>query len=195
MWYGFHPNQEVTKVLCAVLGAEQESRVDDRLFCTPDLTASILDHYGVECEIHSTAHSFFREGPGRERTLTLTQKSAKQKEWWLLVVGADVEYWFNLHPEGSGAVKAFRTDTFGEVEVPLDDEGVARFGPPRRVIPQIRGLLLDSGMAPDVVDDVQRVLDDNSGYMGVPRGARSAIEKALSEFNIAEEDIHGAYRM
>jgi len=159
-WYGFHPNQEVVKVLCAVLGPGQTPGLDDRLFCTPDLTASAMDYFGIQSGPGEEAVSILRDGPGRPYTASLTVSSGRWHEWWLVIVCGNVTYWFNLHPEGSGQAVAYQRDTFEQVQVPLDGPPGAA-GPPREIMPIVRESLRRFGISDAAI---------HPAYRGTPAG-------------------------
>jgi hypothetical protein len=118
--YGFHPNQEVIQVLCSVTGPNTSSKKDERLFTTPDLTASVLDFFGLNSSFAGKSHSLFSNGPGRVHTSTLTRKSELWKEWWMVLVKNGRKQWINLDPAGSGEIITYPLNTYDETPLTQD---------------------------------------------------------------------------
>jgi len=155
MWYGYHPNPETVKVLCAVIGPGQEKGIDNRLFGTQDVTASILDFFAIKTELGTRARSFFDKGPGRDYTPSLTMKSNLRNEWWLVIVAKDSRYWLNIHPQGDGAALAFKTGTYDDI--PAD--GAAFEGQPSGEAGDRAGLLPAGKLPEELGRIVHEVLD------------------------------------
>jgi hypothetical protein len=114
-WYGFHPNEEVVRVPLLLFNAGRTGR-DDRLVSTLDITASVLGFFGLSRDSDS-GQSLFAAGRGRERTQTLTLRSDKNKEWFLVISEADRKVRINLHPEGRGETVTLRLDHYEETPV------------------------------------------------------------------------------
>lgn len=148
-WYGYHPNQEVVKVLCAVFGPKQTPGTDDRYFCTPDLTASIADYFDVPRSTTDPAVSIFQDGRARSKTASLTIKTDKHREWWLVIVRQGIKYWFNLHPRGNGEARAYRVGSFDQVETAAGDAGQALPAP--EMVPIVQQALRTFGISPEEV--------------------------------------------
>ena len=119
-FYGYHPNQEVIQVLCAVSEPEQRPAVDERVFSTPDMTASVLDFFGHFSAFNGEAHSIFQDGPGREHTFTLTQSSEKWKEWWLVIIENGKKHWININPDGQGETISYPLGDYDENPLPAE---------------------------------------------------------------------------
>jgi len=104
LWYTYHPNDEVIRVPLVLINHGRKG-VDDRYFETPDITASIIDFFGLDSMRKQEAISFFSDEKSREFATTLTLKAKKHNEWWLVISGESVEkYIVNLHPDGNGEV-------------------------------------------------------------------------------------------
>lgn len=146
-WYGYHPNEEVVNVLCAVFNGPRNG-VDQRLFSTADLTASILDFLAVEKRLNETATSFFSTAPGREYTSTLTRGS--DTEWWLVITGTDIRYWCNICTEGDGQILAFRSRTYDEQGWP-DEENARLDKISQDLVPIIREAIYSYGLEGEAV--------------------------------------------
>jgi hypothetical protein len=99
-WYGFHPNVEVVRVPFILFNASVTGR-DDRLFATPDLHHTILDYFGIASDQAAVGRSIFGEH-GHDAVATLTMKSDRHKEWFLVVTTPSRRYRVNLHPKGDG---------------------------------------------------------------------------------------------
>lgn len=142
-WYGYHPNEEVVRVLCAEFLTDQRGE-DERLFTTTDMTASVLDFFGVDANLNPDAQSLFAAGPGRAYTATLTRPT--EDEHWLVITEPQVRYWCNLSPSGHGEILAYRNHSYDET--PWDPRGVAELRElPRELLPIIEGAMAKYGLA------------------------------------------------
>lgn len=99
-WYGYHPNVEVLRVPFILFNAGVAGR-DDRLFATPDLHRTILDYFGVAPDLAALGRSVFGKH-GHDAVVSLTMKSDRHKEWFLVVTKPSRRYRVNLHPKGDG---------------------------------------------------------------------------------------------
>jgi len=107
LWYGYHPNEEVVKVPFVIFNTERMG-IDTRLFETPDLTASILDFFGVPGIGDSDSISVFDENQGRNYAVSITMFANRQKEFFLVIYSKEGDkYLINMHPEGDGNVLQF----------------------------------------------------------------------------------------
>jgi hypothetical protein len=149
-FYAYHPNQEVVQVLCAVTGPHVEPKLDDRLFSTPDLTASVLDYFGLISAVKGQLHSIFAAGSAREYTATLTLKSDKWKEWWLVLAKSDRKQWINIHPEGTGEVVSYPMATYDESPPKADTRPSSSNGPVENA-EVIGATLREFGVAPEAI--------------------------------------------
>ena len=139
-WYGFHPNEEVTRVPLLIFNAGRTGR-DDRLVGTLDIGASVLGFFGLARESES-GHSVLAPGPGRARTHTLTLRSDRNKEWFLVLSEAARKYRVNLHPGGRGETATLRLDGYDETPV------AETIGPPEGLAGEIAAAVRGYGIDP-----------------------------------------------
>ena len=138
-WYGFHPNEEVIRVPLVLFDAVHTG-VDDRMLQTIDVTASILDFFGIPTAIDG-AISIFRDQE-REWSAAVTTKSDVHSEWFLVLRGADRKYVMNLHPDGHGTTTTLSVDGYDERV-----DHVTR-GVPDEIADTFRGTTIDFGLEP-----------------------------------------------
>jgi hypothetical protein len=141
-WYGFHPNEEVVRVPLMMFNAERKGR-DDRLVSTPDISASVLGFFGLQ-NGDSPGRSIFEADRGRDRTTTITLRSDRNKEWFLIISEPKLKYRINLHPEGRGETVTLRVDGYEETPV------AETIGPPEGKADLIAAALHDYSI--DVAD-------------------------------------------
>ncbi len=117
-WYGYHPNDEVVRVP-GVIFKESFAGTDNRLFDTRDVAASIQDYFGIDRPPgEGGVHSFFSPGPGRRWVATLTMRSDKFREWFLVLTDAERNtYRLNLHPAARGGVERILAGEFHDTVV------------------------------------------------------------------------------
>lgn len=102
IWYGFHNDEEVTRVPLLLLGHERRGR-DHRLCETIDLTRTILSHFGAKIDPGSKARSLLKNpDPDKDRVTSLTRPSFLRNEFFLNVYEGKNRYVFNL-PAGPTA--------------------------------------------------------------------------------------------
>ncbi len=117
LWYGFHPDEEVTRTPLFVYGSDRQG-TDNRLVETIDLTQTILDYFNCQASIDPRAKSIFNPME-KQFTVSFTQASEIRKEWFLIIYKNYFKYIFNIHPEGNGKsieqkVELFKTTTVNE---------------------------------------------------------------------------------
>ena len=122
IWYGYHPDEEVTRVPLILFGAGQ-SGVSDRAVDTRDLRQTLLDYLGLTDEGAGTSLL----GPGDEHDVpVLTTVNDLRKERFLILYRQGRKFVLNVHPKGDARawhapVQGFAT---GERQPGLpDDEG------------------------------------------------------------------------
>lgn len=102
LWYGYHPQEEVTRIPVVMYGPGIESGVDQRNFETVDLSQTILNYFGIKYRMHSTALSMLNSKDKKAFTSSVTLPSLKNKEWFVNIYKDGKKYRFNIHPEGNG---------------------------------------------------------------------------------------------
>lgn len=101
IWYGFHPHDEVTRVPFFVFEAGAGG-FEDRPLGTPDLLQAVIGRLGAT----RPATEGVGEAAGEERIVTsLTLRSDRRREWFLMLFTGRETYQVNLHPESDGSIQ------------------------------------------------------------------------------------------
>lgn len=114
-WYGFHPNEEVIRVPLVVFDGNSRG-YDDRLLTTQDINASVLGFFGARLSADSESVSVFDNKSGRLETTTLTMRSDRHSEWFLIRVNDSAKRVYNLHPASDGAMRVFKINEYHETQ-------------------------------------------------------------------------------
>jgi len=116
IWKTYHPNEEVIKVLFAIINGARIG-IDLRYYSTPDVSASILDFFGIDKDIN-TYKSVFGDNKGHAYVTTLTNNAQKRKEWYLVISGRpEGKYQINIHPEGEGEINLIKVHNYNEIQI------------------------------------------------------------------------------
>jgi hypothetical protein len=99
-WYGFHPDEEVTRVPMVVFGAD-EPGVDDVPRETIDITRTIVEYLGGAERPDPRAVSLFEPGD-RAWTVTATLRSPVHHEWFVVLYTRERKYVCNVDPGSDG---------------------------------------------------------------------------------------------
>jgi len=102
VWYGYHPQEEVTRIPTVIYGPEIKAGTDKRNFETIDLSQTLLDFFSIKDRIHPTAVSMLDSKYEKSFTSSVTLSSRKNKEWFVNIYKDGKKYQFNIHPEGNG---------------------------------------------------------------------------------------------
>jgi hypothetical protein len=164
LWYGYHTNQQVTRVPLIVFGHLLPGD-DVRLVSTADLTRSILDFFGLRGLPGSDGQSLFNALGQRSMVSSLASRSEEQREWLLALVFASHKYVINLHPRGAGEVALIAIDGSTERLVSTS------VGATPEIADLIAGALDHYGVPREQVHSIFRVI--GSSYA---RGADQIIE-------------------
>ena len=148
-WYGYHPNEEVVRVPLLIFNAGRKGQ-DDRLVNTLDINASVLGFFEISRDSDS-GQSIFEANAGRVSVQTLTLRSDRNKEWFLLIGNANRKYRINLHPEGRGETVTLRLD--GYEETPIAET----IGPPDGMAELIAEAVRNYGIDPNDIHPALRV--------------------------------------
>jgi hypothetical protein len=116
IWYGYHPNDEVTRVPLFVLGPSWSGR-DDRPIGTLNLLRGVADLVGASVRLDGDPVSALDDRPAGIVT-TLTLRSEQRREWFLVCQDGDARFRANLHPLSDGAIDGIeRAGTDGVARV------------------------------------------------------------------------------
>lgn len=149
IWYGFHPDEEVTRVPLILFGAGQSGErlenVDVR-----DVAETIGSFFGIQSDFQTAGRNLISGAQPSRAIPVLTIESKRRKEWFLLIYRDDQVHVFNISPSGDGQVRSGRVDGF-EVDLSVVDplptdsiwaafnEAVTGFGlKPEDVHPRLR---------------------------------------------------------
>ncbi|MBK20418.1 MAG: hypothetical protein CMM52_16430 [Rhodospirillaceae bacterium] len=121
--YYIHPNEEVIRTPVFLFNGKKRPNIT-RPHSTPDLTASILEFFGVEPRLSKFAKSIFgKNPPPYAATLTSRQeklpdfsstKETTEKNWILVILHGGRKFTVNLHPGGDGAITEIEVDGIGD---------------------------------------------------------------------------------
>ena len=149
-WYGFHPSEEVVRVPLLAFNAGRTGR-DNRPVNTLDINASVLGFFGLSRDGRA-GQSIFGAYRDRGVTATLTLRSDRNKEWFLVLSEAGQKLQVNLHPGGLGETTTLRLN--GYEELPIAES----IGPPDGMAELIAKELSDFGIDPKDVHPAYRPL-------------------------------------
>ena len=147
-WYGFHPNEEVIRVPLLIFNAGRTGQ-DDRLVSTLDVNASVLGFFGLSRESDS-GQSLFGSNRDRASTTTLTLRSDRNKEWFLVISEPNRKYQVNLHPEGHGETVTLSLDGYDETPI------AETIGPPEGKADLIAEAIRNYSIDPKVIHPALR---------------------------------------
>lgn len=147
-WYGYHPSEEVIRVPLLIFNAGRTGQ-DDRLVSTLDINASVLGFFGLSRDSDS-GQSVFDADLARDSTTTLTMRSDRNKEWFLVISEAKRKYQVNLHPEGRGETVVLRLDGYDETPI------AETIGPPEGKAALIAETLRNYSIDPEAIHPALR---------------------------------------
>ncbi len=101
IWYGYHQEEEVTRVPLLVFAQGLEG-TDRRLVDTRDLTQTLLEYFGIDHRFDGDAASVLSPGRRNGVVPVLTIPSSRYREQFLCVYAGGRKYVVNIHPEGDG---------------------------------------------------------------------------------------------
>src|SRR5439155_21686860 len=101
-WYGYHPEKEVLRVPVVIFGRSLKG-IDDRELETEDLIRTVTDYLSARPGTDRSAVSLLGSG-SRPFVASLTLKSDRHKEWFLVLYKNDSKYIVNIHPQSSGRI-------------------------------------------------------------------------------------------
>ena len=120
-WYGFHPMKEVLNVPFLVFGVGTPG-IDDRVFTTPDITQTLLVHFGIKGpKLSDDGLSMFGD-TARQVAAGLTMRSDKHTEWSLVLSRAGGADRYNLHPDTARRITSVTYSGYEEHEVVVSPE-------------------------------------------------------------------------
>lgn len=121
LWYGFHPNEETLRTFTLIDSPRIKHKIDSSYYDTTDIYATILDHFNIDGNAESFGVSMLSGGK-RNSSYSITLRSEKHKEQFLVIYLNDMKYQFNIHEEGDGQVQKFKIkDNYVEESSPFTE--------------------------------------------------------------------------
>ena len=146
-WYGFHPSEEVVRVPLLVFNAGRTGQ-DNRSVSTLDINSSVLGFFGLSQD-GDDGQSIFDAYRDRGGVVSLTLRSDRNKEWFLVISEPRRKYQVNLHPDGRGETVTLRLDRYDESPI------AQSIGPPEGKADLIAAALRNLGIT---IEDIHPAL-------------------------------------
>jgi hypothetical protein len=122
-FYGPHADEAVARVPLLVHSAGARGR-DDRLVETIDITATLLEYFGVDQKLSADAISLLGD-EHKQIVTTLTTRAKQRREQFLSIYSADYKHTFNVFDPRHPIRTQARVRGFEDLRVPLTTEDPA----------------------------------------------------------------------
>ena len=144
IWYGFHPDEEVTRVPLILFGRGQ-SGVRPENTDSRDVAETIGSFFGIQNEFEAGGRNLISGALPARAIPVLTIESKLRKEWFLLIYQGDQVHVFNISRKGDGQIRSGRVDGF---EVGLD---IADPAPSDPIWAEFNNAVVGFGLKPEQI--------------------------------------------